>query len=97
MFMMEAGCREQVWESFDKDYSPKIIERRPKLCIGSDQAWIRLVLGKNEARWSNDDGVYEYRQVRSGLPENAKIVFFSGKRDPSTLYERHNWIRENWR
>jgi len=96
MFMMEAGCREQVWASFDKDYSPKIIERKPKLCIGSDQAWIRLVLGKNEARWSNYDGVYEYRQVRDGLPPNAKIIFFSGKRDPSILQHTHQCIRENW-
>jgi hypothetical protein len=94
MIMMNAGARSQVWETFDPETSPEFL----KTCtdyVGSDQAWIRHVLGKGEKRFGPEDGVYEFRNLREGIPENARIVFLSGKRDPSM--SKQEWIRRNWR
>jgi hypothetical protein len=95
MFMMEAGAREHVWESFHREHTPRIIAANPDLCIGSDQAWIRLVLGKREARWTRKDGVLEYRDAAKRLPDDARLVFFSGRRDPSLINK--SWVVENWK
>lgn len=94
MFMMTAGARSMIWSEFDPKVTPAIVQQNPN-CIGSDQAWIRHRLGKKEARWGNQDGVYEARQVGFTLPKNAKIVFFSGRRDPSQ--NQYPWVRSNWR
>lgn len=98
MFMMTAGARRQVWDTFDPKRSPGAIMRakREGTCIGTDQAWVRLILGKNEARWTEADGVYEARQVRDKLPPGARIVFFAGSRDPLTS-TGYQWVREHWR
>jgi hypothetical protein len=94
MFMMDAGSRDSVWEQFDPKRSPAVVQADPNT-VGSDQAWIRYHLGRNEARWTNADGVYEARQVRRRLPADARLVLFAGKRDPS-LYP-YPWIRSHWR
>lgn len=94
MIMMRAGSRAQVWDEFDIEESPLVIAENPNV-VGSDQAWIRLTLGKDEQRWSNKDGVYEARQVREKLPSNACLVFFSGKRDPSFL--PYLWVATFWK
>lgn len=94
MFMMNAGVRASVWEEFDPDKTPGELAAN-KAVIGTDQAWIRTHLGKGETRWTNYDGVYEARQIRSMLPKNARLVLFAGKRDPSI--SRASWVRRNWR
>lgn len=94
LFMMTAGARSSVWEQFDPKATPAIVQADPQV-IGSDQAWIRRHLGRDEARWTNADGVYEARQVRRELPEDARLVLFAGKRDPSRL--PYPWIRGHWR
>lgn len=94
LFMMNAGARASVWEQFDPQTTPAVVQADPRV-IGTDQAWIRLHLGRGEARWTNADGVYEARQVRHVLPENARLVLFAGKRDPSRF--PYQWIREHWR
>lgn len=95
MFMMNAGARNEVWTTFDPEKSLRRIRNNPRLCIGSDQAWIRLCLGRNEARWGNADGVYEARQVGDTLPDNAKIICFAGARDPSQ--RKYRWVINHWR
>lgn len=95
LYMMNAGCRRQVWDNFDPDTSVRLIQNNHKLCVGSDQAWIRLCLGKGEERFTNDDGVYEVRQFNDKLPADARIVFFAGARDPSQL--RYGWVAEHWK
>lgn len=95
LMLMDAGARPQVWESFDPIRSPQKIARARLACIGTDQAWIRLTLGKGEARFTEADGVYEFRQVRDRLPANARLVLFAGARDPSTLQEVA-WVRRHW-
>ena len=99
MILMTAGARSDVYDTFAAD--PKAaheqIQRQTqaRVCIGSDQAWMRLVLGKSVPRFSNNDGVYEARQFRYHLPKNARIMFFAGKRDPSLSAAL--WVRRNWR
>lgn len=95
LYMMNAGARKEVWESFDPVESVRRIQNSPQVCIGSDQAWIRLCLGREEARWTCGHGVYESRQFNDKLPEDARIVFFAGARDPSQ--RKYKWIQENWR
>jgi hypothetical protein len=97
MIMMTAGARETVWKGFDPERSPGLLKdlERKNMVIGSDQAWIRHILGKGEARFTEEDGVYEYRQVQKGLPSNARIVFFSGRRDPSM--KNDDWVKRHWK
>jgi hypothetical protein len=94
MFMQTAGARSQLWTSFKPSKTPQIVQDDPNT-IGTDQAWIRHKLGRGEARWSNADGVYEARQVGNSLPANARIVFFSGRRDPSQMM--YAWVLRNWK
>lgn len=94
LFMMNAGCREQVWNSFDHKTSPDILSKSRSL-VGTDQAWIRYVLGKEEKTFTREDGIYEARSFQGApLPSNAKIVFFAGKRDPSL--SRYKWVLKHW-
>ena len=99
LMLMDAGARSQVWETFDPIESPRAIAHHSKTVIGSDQAWIRLALGNGEARFTEADGVYDYkhsRAMRRGLPKDARLVFFSGPRSPETEREKQAWIRQNW-
>lgn len=93
MFLMDAGARASVWTEFDPATTPAKVQADARL-IGTDQAWIRLHLGKGEARWTRADGVYEARMVRYALPGDAKLVLFAGRRDPSQ--GETPWVRRHW-
>ena len=100
MWLLTAGARAQVWETFDADKSP----RRSKAAgqFGSDQGWISACLGGGEATWNKADGVYSYRvHLKAGkapLPESARIVFFHGHVDPwSPAAQSVGWVREHYR
>lgn len=100
LFMMDTGCRKQVWETFDAAKSVEAIRTRisrGELC-GSDQAWVSHVLGGNEAVFTDADGVLDYRLLsdRQLLPRHARIVMFPGRRDPSLERNEVHWIREHW-
>lgn len=95
LFMMTAGARASVWDRFDPETTPALVQADPH-CIGTDQAWIRLHLGKGESRWGEDDGVFEAPRMRDvRLHYKARMVLFAGRRDPST--STANWVRRNWR
>lgn len=94
LFMLKAGSRASVWDSFDQEKTPEIIFSDNSV-IGTDQAWIRLHCGPDEKTYTEFDGVYEARQVGATLPNGAKIVFFAGKRDPSA--SKIEWVRKHWR
>lgn len=95
LIMMDAGAREQVWKRFDPKTSPAALAESRRT-VGTDQAWIRHCLGPLENRFTNEMGVYEVRQIGpQGPPRNAKMIFFSGARDPSLSQEK--WIRDNWK
>jgi SAM-dependent methyltransferase len=96
MVLMTAGARTQVWDTFDPATSPAQTLAAGD-CNGSDQGWISFVLGRHEATWTDRDGVYSYKnQVKrgSGLPSNARVVFFHGTVKPwSVKASRLSWVR----
>jgi hypothetical protein len=101
MVMMNAGCRKQVWETFD-GYRSKNMTRKMGF-VGTDQAWIGAVLGKDERKWTTEDGVYSFRchfkkKKRIEPPNNARIVFFHGVEDPSkrNVQMEYQWVKEHW-
>ena len=110
LVVMDAGCRKLVWELFDPRESPARVAQlnAQKKVIGTDQAWISLVLGDGERTFDKRDGVYEAmtldRMIRKRRrtdiqhaepPEDAAIVFFSGPRDPSR--GGLPWVRRYYR
>jgi hypothetical protein len=100
MFQMTAGARKQVWERFDPLTSPREAFQAGR--FGSDQGWISHVLGKGEATWGREDGVYSYRvhlKPNGGeLPPDARIVMFHGRTDPdSHEAQQLPWVREHYR
>lgn len=101
IIMMDAGARRQVWDEFDPQTTPQLIQpRKDKIeLVGSDQAWIAHVLGPGEQTFDQKDGVYDFRKLddKQKLPEDAAIVMFAGKRDPLTEYQRYKWIRDHWK
>lgn len=98
MWMMTTGSRRKVWDDFDPKISPGLAYRAGR--FGSDQGWISYCLGRGEALWTTQDGVYSYRKhVRfHHLPANAKIVHCHGKNDPWG-FECQNlkWVKEHYR
>jgi len=98
LILMNRGARPKVWQDFDAKTTPqKLIRNRG--VVGTDQAWIRTVLGGGELRFTERDGVYDVKHskgVGQKLPDNARIVFFSGPRDPETEMKKSAWIRDHW-
>lgn len=99
MFLLRAGARCAVWDDFDPKTSPA--KSRAMGYFGSDQAWIGARLGPLEAKWSQGDGVYSYRndiKRLGGLPDDARIVMFHGAVDPwSAEAQQLAWVRECYR
>ena len=100
MFMLRAGTRAKVWDTFDPLRSPA----RAKALgyIGSDQAWIGACLGPHERKWTKTDGVYSFRNEINGkhrqLPPGCRMVNFHGRHDPwmSHVQQQHPWIRNHY-
>jgi hypothetical protein len=100
MWMMTAGARRQVWETFQPRTSPQMAKRAGK--FGSDQGWISHCLGKGEATWGRQHGVYSFRvHLDNGakpLPADARVVMFHGGTDPwSARAQQLAWVREHYR
>lgn len=102
MFMMTAGSRAQVWETFDPAKSPKAAKAAGN--NGSDQGWIQHCLGKNEATWTSRDGIYAYRSdclkgLQGRHPEDARLVVFHGLPDPwaHEAQIQSPWIKQHYR
>jgi hypothetical protein len=99
LFMLKTGSHPTVWTTFDPDSSPEISKRAG--CFGSDQGWMRYVLGNKMPVWDERDGIYSFRKhlapFGDRLPENARAVFFHGKVDPwHYSAQRFAWIREHY-
>lgn len=101
MFMMKAGSRSKVWETFDPVESPKVAKAAGN--HGSDQGWIQHCLGKGEATWNLSDGIYAFRTDLRGreaiLPESARMVVFHGLPDPWSpqAQSKAPWIKHHYR
>ena len=100
-WMLKAGTRTHVWDTFDPRESPRITKRQR--IIGSDQAWISYVLDGKDPKWSTADGVYSFRNHIMGngsqLPANARIIFFHGTFDPwqPKIQSEYPWVKEFYR
>jgi hypothetical protein len=107
LLMMNTGCRPQVFSEFKGKESVELLKnlQDEKKILGSDQGWINYILGDDEARFGEDDGIYHLRNImhhpkrkRGELPKGVKMVMFSGNQDPSMgLYKgRLKWVDKNW-
>lgn len=93
LVIMDRGARRQVWDQFDPRKTPDEIAP-DETRIGSDQKWISTILGPGEKTIGVKHGVYEAMPIGIKLPEDACMVFFSGRRDPSE--GEHAWVRNNY-
>ncbi len=99
LIMMNAGARQKVWQDFNPVTSLPLLDklRNEQHFVGSDQAWIQASLGNNELMFDDNDGVYDFSFLpERRLPENAKMIFFPGKVDPSQEKNNIDWIARNW-
>lgn len=99
MWLLRAGTRTKVWDTFDPTRSPMLAYRAGK--FGSDQGWLSYCLGQGEAIWTTADGVYSYnvhlKHNGGALPDNARIVMFHGSTDPdSPEAQRLKWVKQHW-
>jgi hypothetical protein len=78
MMLIEAGCRPQVYESFDQSGADESGEK----FLGSDQAWLAHCLGWGEATWDQRDGVHFFKPSGWSNKLSPRILFFPGKRKP---------------
>jgi hypothetical protein len=101
-YYLRTGMRAKVWDTFDPVDSPK--RARMLGYVGTDQAHISAALGRNEAKWTRNDGVYSYRchfqeRKRTELNGDEQIVFFHGSHDPSKSETQAivPWVKDHWR
>lgn len=101
LWMLKAGARRRVWDTFDPVVSPRVSKQLGY--IGSDQGWIGACLGPHEAKWGVNDGVYSFRNhiqrtSTQALPQNARIVIFHGAVDPwMREAQAISWVRDHYR
>jgi len=103
MWMMTAGARKEIWEDF-KGHDSIVAARQ---FIGSDQAILNHRLKKDEAGWSQADGVYSFidlyktHRFKEAPPANARMIFFSGPIKPWEFVagRRHDyqWVAKHYR
>lgn len=83
LILHKPGTRTCLWDEFDSEFTPPAILKHAKKTgvrhYGSDQAWISYRC-PDEATWTREDGIYHWSAIRGKpLPENARIIFFSGR------------------
>ena len=100
LIIMDAGARQRVWDRF----TPYSAITASDLYLGSDQAFIRYVLGPNETTLWNRDGIYQFyhspgiRQSKA-IPIDCRIVFFAGNRTPwdPSIKVTQPWVLKHYR
>lgn len=92
------GEYSHLWHSFDYEEAHRIAYADGS-DRGTDQTWI-AAKAPHAAFWTWRDGIYGYGKPGwppgDGLPTDARIVIFPGKKDPSKLKNLW-WVKENWR
>lgn len=99
LWMLKTGTHPEVWTTFDPETSPEISKRAR--CFGSDQGWMRYVLGNHMPTWDQKDGVYSFRKhifpAGGALPPDARIVNFHGRWDPWGYdAQKFDWIKAHY-
>lgn len=93
LILLKAGSRPEFWNEFTPAKANQKI--RQSGWGGTDQAWVSCLASPEEAHWeAKRDGVYGVGSMGDGLPDNARIVFFPGRRAPwlKSEKEKHPWI-----
>lgn len=98
MYMLTAGSRAHVWQSFEPTRSPALAQRLGYL--GSDQAWMSYCL-QGAARWNRKSGVASFRvDLREGrqppLPDDRIVMFHGACKPWQEQCRRLPWVRENY-
>jgi hypothetical protein len=83
LWMLKLGSLTKVWDEFDPETSP--IDAHDTLSMrgidpcGSDQSWFTHQI-KGAPTWDTHDGIYHfwYHDFSQQVPDNAKLIFFSG-------------------
>jgi hypothetical protein len=111
LYMMDAGAKAQVYNSFKRMYYMIPPEARQQMFrteynklssfVGSDQSWQTEVLGEGLPKITQEDGVWDYWSIENlpDIPKNARIVFCNGmRRDLSmpSIQAKHKWASEYW-
>lgn len=100
ILLYRAGTRNDIYTDFDVKRTPR---EMAEISTGTDQAWISYKVGEGSPHWSHKHGIYNAGTLqdasptrRVALPDDARIVMFPGKRDPSmeSIQERFPWIKE---
>jgi hypothetical protein len=100
--LCRTGARPQFWRDFDtkrfwrqREHYKMPNGRRPH---GTDQAWLTVCAGQGENTIGRRDGVYQWRTLRGVVPENAQILFFSGKEKPwsPSVVRNHIRVARRW-
>lgn len=101
IMLLTAGTRPDIWDEFVPGVTPQMLS---KSWGGTDQAWISHKAKPDQPHWTDRDGIYGAGRLGDSdpdkcteLPENACIVFFPGRREPSmaSVQQRHPWIKEH--
>lgn len=93
MMLMTAGCRPQVYETFNAN---EAADAGLMFC-GSDQSWLAYKLGWNEATWNEADGVYFWGANYRPRRDKPKILFFPGRLKPWDIAPAVPFVRDNYR
>jgi hypothetical protein len=109
LWLLRTRSRTHVWTEFLADPLAAWQRIQEAELVGSDQAWMALALGPDEATWSKSDGVYSFRndmRWRPGpgdppppLPQNARVVSFHGRHNPwdERVQWEYPWVKEHYR
>lgn len=104
----EPGARPDFWHNFDLELAESVAwggtrASPERVYWGTDQSWIWFRQRLEDTPLTpHGHGVYGYMKPGwppgTGLPENARVVFFPGRRDPRDPHIRaaSPWITEHW-
>ncbi len=106
IWMMRPGTCSFLWEDFSEQKMKAIKQDTVKptknllLSKGTDQAWINYRLGEDHdaSVKSFGSGLYDYKRLNSEdvLPNDAKIVFFNGRRYMPENFKHLKWVKDNY-
>lgn len=99
VMMLRVGSHPKVWSDFSVEASRRIHYHK----FPDDQSWLHHKI-HNAAGWQcgPKSGIYAFQKHEWGgkdcivLPPEARIVCFSGRRDPSQFLHVP-WVQDHWR
>lgn len=94
VWLLEAGYRPDVWETFTVAAASKV----PFYIYPEDQAWFQHKM-PDAAAYGPKDGIFGFHKpgwpAGDALPSGARIVAFPGARDPGQFCHLP-WVKSHW-